>query len=51
MSGGKFFKWDADKAALNLARHNVTFQTAALVFYDEYRIEEFDEENSIDEDR
>ena len=45
------FEWDEDKAALNPKKHGITFETAAKVFYDEYRIELYDAEHSIDEDR
>ena len=33
------FEWDEEKAALNLKKHGVRFETAALVFCDENRIE------------
>ncbi len=42
MNSGRFFEWDDEKAALNVKRHGLTFQTAALVFEDEFRIEEYD---------
>ena len=45
------FEWDADKAALNLKKHGVRFETAARVFNDENRIELYDYEHSTDEDR
>ena len=45
------FEWDADKAALNLKKHGVRFETAARVFNDENRIEFFDSEHSVDEER
>ena len=45
------FEWDGDKAALNPKKHGITFETAAKVFYDEYRVELCDAEHSIDEDR
>ena len=45
------FEWDEDKAALNLKKHGVRFETAALVFNDENRIELYDLEHSIFEDR
>lgn len=32
-------------------KHGVSFQTAALVFYDENRIEMYDSEHSLEEDR
>ena len=45
------FQWDSDKAALNWKKHKVDFEDAALVFADENRIERYDYEHSIDEDR
>ena len=42
MKNGRYLEWDDEKATLNFARHKITFQTAALVFEDEYRIEEYD---------
>ena len=45
------FEWDAEKAAVNLKKHGVSFQTAVLVFFDENRIEMYDSEHSQDEDR
>ena len=45
------FVWDDEKAAINLKKHGVSFETASLVFYDENRIEMYDSEHSINEDR
>jgi len=45
------FEWDADKAALNLKKHGVRFETAAKVFCDENRIELYDSEHSTEEER
>ena len=45
------FEWDEDKAALNLKKHGVRFETAALVFNDENRIEFYDSAHSVFEDR
>ena len=45
------FEWDEEKAALNLKKHGVRFETAALVFCDENRIELFDAEHSSEEER
>ena len=45
------FEWDEEKAALNLKKHGVRFETAALVFNDENRIEFFDYSHSAFEDR
>ena len=47
----RLFEWDDEKAELNLKKHGVTFDTAAKVFGDENRIEEYDYMHSIDEDR
>ena len=45
------FQWDSDKAELNRRKHGITFDTAALVFADENRLERFDDVHSVDEDR
>ena len=45
------FDWDAAKAATNLKKHGVSFEEAQSVFYDEFAVQFFDEENSIEEDR
>ena len=45
------FEWDAEKAALNFKKHGVRFETAALVFNDENRIEFFDDAHSDFEER
>ncbi len=45
------FIWDKNKAEINLKKHKVKFENAALVFLDENRIEDYDESNSDDEDR
>lgn len=44
-------EWDDDKAAINKRKHGIRFEKAAEIFLDEYRIEDFDEEHSFDEDR
>jgi uncharacterized DUF497 family protein len=36
------FEWDGSKAALNFAKHGVSFPYAVRVFLDPYRIEEED---------
>lgn len=33
------FEWDRDKAALNLARHGVSFEEACSVFEDPYAVD------------
>ena len=45
------FVWDKAKEQHNIEIHGIDFRTAALIFNDDARIEIFDEENSIDEDR
>ena len=50
MSGGRYFKWEDDNAALNFERHGLTFQTATLIFKDECRIEDYDFHNSFYKD-
>lgn len=44
-------EWDEDKAAHNLNKHLVAFDDAALVFYDELRIEMYDNREDYGEDR
>ena len=45
------FEWDAAKASANLKKHGVSFEEAQTVFYDEFAVQFFDEENSDDEAR
>ena len=33
------FEWDAEKAASNLKKHGVSFDSAQSVFYDEFAIQ------------
>jgi uncharacterized DUF497 family protein len=33
---GQTFEWDSEKAAVNLRKHNVTFQEACEVFFDPF---------------
>ena len=44
------FEWDASKAATNLRKHNVSFEEACSVFYDELAVQFFDDENSAEEE-
>ena len=44
-------EWDDEKNILNIKKHGISFDTAALVFADEDRIEYYDRLHSIDEDR
>ena len=45
------FEWDSEKAKINKQKHKIAFEDATLVFFDENRIEEFDELHSDFEDR
>ena len=45
------FEWDDRKAALNLLKHVVDFEEAALSFFDQDFIRIPDEKHSITEDR
>ena len=45
------FEWDEMKNQLNRKKHGIDFETAMLVFNDLQRIEIYDEEHSMTEDR
>ena len=45
------FEWDSSKAASNAKKHKVTFEVARTVFYDDFAVQFFDEEYSLDEER
>jgi uncharacterized protein len=45
------FEWDLPKAAANLKKHQVSFDEAKSVFYDEFAVQFFDEEHSSGEER
>ena len=45
------FEWDEEKNRVNREKHGISFETAAYVFRDEFYIEMYDFEHSIDEDR
>ncbi len=45
------FTWDPGKASENLKKHDVSFEEARTVFFDEEAIEFFDEDHSAGEDR
>lgn len=45
------FEWDDIKEQQNIHKHGIDFSTAALVFTDTNRIEYFDDNTSINEDR
>ena len=41
------FEWDATKAMSNKKKHGVSFDEAQSVFYDEFAVQFFDEDNSV----
>jgi len=45
------FEWDANKAELNLTKHNVSFEAAATVFGDPYSVTIPDPAHSQSENR
>ena len=45
------FEWDDEKDRANRKKHGISFETASYVFRDEYFIEMYDFEHSIDEDK
>ena len=45
------FEWDSLKAASNKKKHGVSFEEARSVFFDEFAMQFFDEENAESEDR
>ena len=45
------FEWDKKKDKSNVRKHGVTFVETQTVFFDEYAIQFFDPEHSVDEDR
>jgi uncharacterized DUF497 family protein len=48
---GILFEWDEEKNEINKRKHGIRFELALRVFYDENRLEEYDEEHSKGEDR
>ena len=45
------FEWDPSKASANLKKHQVSFDEAKSVFFDDFAVQFFDEEHSSDEER
>lgn len=45
------FEWDAVKASQNMKKHNISFEEAKTVFFDENAIVIHDPEHSDNEDR
>ena len=48
---GTLVEWDENKNQQNIKKHGISFQTAALVFADEERIEYLDKLHSQNEER
>jgi hypothetical protein len=46
-----YFEWDEEKEKLNIKKHHISFNLAKKVFNDINRIEIYDIQHSIDEDR
>lgn len=44
------FEWNKSKASLNKKKHGVSFEEARSVFYDNFAIQFFDDENSEKEE-
>lgn len=45
------FEWDEEKNKINMEKYGIDFDTAVLVFNDIQRIEIYDIEHSLEEDR
>ena len=45
------FEWDETKAATNLKKHQVSFDEAKSIFFDEFGVQFFDDDHSSDEER
>ena len=45
------FEWDEAKATANLKKHQVSFEEAKSIFFDEFGTQFFDEDHSSDEER
>jgi len=45
------FEWNPSKAISNKKKHNVSFEEAQSVFYDDFAVQFYDRENSETEDR
>ena len=45
------FEWDEPKAIANLKKHQVSFEEAKSIFFDEFGVQFYDEDHSSNEDR
>jgi len=48
---GLQFEWDENKEKINIRKHGISFDEAALVFFDDMRTERYDAKHSVNEDR
>lgn len=44
-------EWNPQKAAANLKKHQISFEEARSVFFDEFAVQFFDDARSLDEER
>jgi uncharacterized DUF497 family protein len=49
--GNMQFEWDTEKAKINLQIHRIDFETAARVFLDPDKLEQYDGSHADEEDR
>jgi uncharacterized protein len=45
------FEWHSGKATENLKKHQISFEEAKTVFYDDFAVQFFDQEHFEDEER
>lgn len=45
------YEWDAQKSAINFAKHQVSFDEAVKVFDDPFFVDLYDSDHSVDEHR
>ena len=45
------FAWDELKATANLKKHQVSFEEARTIFFDEFGVQFFDKDHSFEEER
>ncbi len=45
------FEWAPAKASANNKKHQVSFEEAQTVFYDDFAVQFFDDEHSVEEER
>lgn len=45
------FEWDEHKADANLNKHQISFEEAKSIFFDDYGVQFFDDDHSFDEER